>query len=286
MIDLHIHTTCSDGTYTPEEVVELAKEKKLEVIAITDHDTIDGVKRGAKKAKELGIEFINGIELSTNYQGKEIHILGYFLNLDDEKLVNKLQELRNQRVTRTDKIIEQLKEYKIEITKEEVMKEVKGDLISRTHIASVLLKKGYVDTRKAAFRRYLGDTGAAYVPRRNFTPIDAVKMLKENGALAFIAHPKLIPWGEKKTFKLVDELKEIGLDGLETYYPSFREIDKIYYKKMCEKRGMIPSGGSDFHGGNRNNISLGIANVQNEVYEKMVERLNQNKIILKVKESQ
>lgn len=277
MIDLHIHTTCSDGTYSPEEVVELAREKNLEVIAITDHDTIDGVERGAKKAKEFGIEFINGIELSTNYQGKEIHILGYFLNLKDEKLVNKLQELRNQRITRTDEIIEKLKEFRIEISKEEVMKEVKGDLISRTHIASVLLKKGYVNTRKAAFRRYLGDRGAAYVPRKNFTPMDAVKLLKENGALAFIAHPKLIPWGEKKTFKLVDELKSMGLDGLETYYPSFSEIDKVYYKKMCEKRGMIPSGGSDFHGGNRKNISLGIANVQNEVYENMLKRFNQKR---------
>ncbi|OQY06905.1 MAG: hypothetical protein B6I28_05940 [Fusobacteriia bacterium 4572_132] len=278
MIDLHIHTTCSDGTYTPEEVVELAKEKELDVIAITDHDTIDGVERGALKAKELGIKFINGIELSTNYQGKEIHILGYFLNIEDEKLVNKLYELKNQRLTRTEKIIEKLREFRIEITKEEVMKEVKGDLISRTHIASVLFKKGYVNTRKAAFRRYLGDRGAAYVPRKNFTPMDAVKLLKENGALAFIAHPKLIPWGEKKTFELVDKLKEIGLDGLETYYPSFREIDKIYYKKMCEKRGMIVSGGSDFHGGNRNNITLGIANVKNEVYKKMKERLEEKKI--------
>ncbi|BDU50092.1 PHP domain-containing protein [Haliovirga abyssi] len=277
MIDLHIHTTCSDGTYTPEEVVELCKEKNIEVMAITDHDTVEGLKEGRKKAEELGITFINGIEFSTDYYGKEVHILGYFLNIEDEAFLKEIKLLGEEREKRTELMLEKLKRYGINITMEDVLEEVKGNLISRTHIAGAMYKKGYIRSRKEAFINYIGSGKGAYIPKENLSPARAVKLIKDNGGLAFVAHPKLISLGEKRTLELLDILQEVGLDGLEIYYPSFSSIDIAYYSRIAKERGLIASGGSDFHGGNRIEISIGVSNVKNDIYEAMLERLESQK---------
>ncbi|MGM0509396.1 MAG: PHP domain-containing protein [Fusobacteriota bacterium] len=263
-IDLHLHTTCSDGTFTPSEIINLAKENDLKTIAITDHDTIDGLESGRKKAEELGINFINGIEFSTNFKKKEIHILGYFFDKNNSDLLKKLKDLKNARVIRAKKIIKKLAKYNINITKEDIMKEVHGDLISRTHIAKVLFKKGFVKNTKEAFNRYIGERGIAFVPKLIIDPFEAIDLIKKAGGLSFLAHPKLLSLGERKTLILIDRLCEKGLDGIETFYPSFRDLDKIYYERIANERGLLLSGGSDFHGKNRDHISIGQTYVPEE----------------------
>ena len=272
LYDFHIHTTCSDGTFTPEEVVCMAKERQLSAIAITDHDTVSGLEAGAEKAKEVGIDFINGIEFSTEYYGKEVHIVGLFLNIKDEKFLSKIEQLRKDRVIRAEETIRKLEQYKIFITMEDILKEAKGDVIGRMHIANVLYKKGYVRDRKEAFAMYLGDHCSAYVPKKNLTPKEAVKIIKDNGGLSFIAHPKLITLGQEKVIALIDELCGEGLDGLEAFYPSFSDIDTGYYKRIAETRGILTGGGSDFHGKNRDDVGIGSIKLPEDILEKMISR--------------
>lgn len=271
--DFHIHTTFSDGTFTPEEVVLLAYKKNIKVLAVTDHDTIAGLDIAKKKAEEVGITFINGIEFSTEHFGKEVHIIGLFLNIEEEGFLKKLEQLKTDRIARAEETIRKLKNCKIDITMDEIMKEAKGDVVGRMHIANVLYKKGFVDGRKEAFSMYLGDHGAAYVPKKNLSPEEAVKIIKENGGLAFVAHPKLITLGQEKIVALIDKLCEVGLDGIEVYYPGFSMIETAYYKRIASDRNLIVSGGSDFHGSNRIEVNIGNVEMPEDTYEKMSERL-------------
>lgn len=278
MIDLHIHSTYSDGTKTPKEIVEMAKKKGLKAISITDHDTVDGLIEGEKYAKDCGIEFIKGIEISANYYGKEIHILGYFLNTDDEIFMGKIKEFKEQREKRNEKILEKLDEIGFTITMEELKKEAKEDLISRTHIGSLMIKKAYVNNKKDAFLYYLGIRGKAYVAKNDMEAYEAIKILKDNGALSFIAHPKLIPYGMKRIKELITKGKEVGLDGIEVFYPRLTDYEINYYYKIAEKRGLLFSGGSDYHGENREGIEIGGISVPDFVYSKMQDRmLEQNR---------
>ena len=272
MVDFHIHTIFSDGTFTPEEIAETAFKNGVKAIAITDHDSVDGIERGRKAAEKEGIEFISGIEFSTEFLGKEIHILGYYLDEKDSELLNLLEELRKERETRTEKIIEKLNELKIGITIEDIKKEVTSDLISRNHIASALLKKGFVRTRGEAFYRYLGSSGAAYIPKTTFSPERAVSAIKKNGGIAVLAHPKLIPLGQGKFNEMLELLCSHGLDGIEAYYPGHEIKDINIFKRMASERGMIVTGGSDFHGLNRDDISIGSAKVPMEVFEDLKNR--------------
>lgn len=269
MIDLHTHSTCSDGTLEPEELVERAKKNGVEAMALTDHDTFDGIKRARKKAEELGIEFICGIEFSTDYDGKDIHVLGYFIDENNPKVNSKLKELKKEREERTYKIIEKLNQLKLKLTIEEVMEEVTGDLISRTHIASAMMKKGYVYRRSEAFNQYLGMRGRAYFPKEGLKTVDAVKMIREAGGFSSLAHPKLIPYGHEKMLQLIDELKENGLDALEIYYPNFSLKDIAYYKRIAEERDLLFTGGSDFHGLNREGIDVACSGIDKELFQKI-----------------
>ncbi|MGL4687222.1 MAG: PHP domain-containing protein, partial [Fusobacteriaceae bacterium] len=241
----------------PSELVIRAKKNGLKGIAVTDHDTIYGLKEGKEKAEEIGIEFINGIELSTNIMGRDVHILGYFLNLKDENFLVSLKKLKKLREERNTKIINKLSKYKIYITEEELKKEAKGPIISRLHIANVLINKGYVYSKNEAFISYLGKTGVAYEEKENFTPHMAVKILKENGAFISLAHPKFFSSKISELETLVKELKILGLGGIEIEYPNFSKIEKTMYKELADKYDLKVTGGSDFHGINREGIDLG-----------------------------
>lgn len=271
MMDLHIHSTYSDGTFTPKEIIDKAVEKNLKLISITDHDNIDCLEESKKYTKEKNINFLSGIELSSDYEGKDIHILGYFLNENDKKFIDKLQELKNERESRTEKIIKRLNQFKINITYQDVLNESKSDLISRSHIAGALLKKGYVKTRGEAFSRYLGDSGLAYFPKTNFKVEEAVKLIKSNGGLAVIAHPALAPFGHDKMNILIRKLMKIGLDGVEVFYPSFSKKELEFYKKYAKKNNLILTGGSDFHGNNREGIDIGDSKIEKEAFDKFYE---------------
>jgi predicted metal-dependent phosphoesterase TrpH len=245
--DLHAHTTASDGLLHPRELVRLAHRLRLAAVAITDHDTVDGVKEALDEGKKLGIEVVPGVEISTLWEGREIHMLGYFINPDDPEFLHKLWELREVRAQRTEMMVRRLNELGIHITLEEVMAKKKGnqsDLnVGRPHIAEVLIDKGVVHSMDEAFDRYLGKDGLAYVTPERIPPQEAIRLIQGCGGVAVMAHPGLAQMDE-----LISELAEAGLDGLEVNHPDHPPEDKDKYAAIAERYGLISTAGSDFHG--------------------------------------
>ncbi len=274
--DLHTHTVNSDGTYTVEELVKKAAEKGLKILAITDHDTVDGL-RDEEKIKEYekkyGIEIIKGIEMSCNLNGKDVHILGYFLNLEDKNFLKELDRIAEIRNERNEKIIKKLADLNLPVTMEELKEIVQGNVISKAHFAEIMLKKGYVSCKSDAFKNYLGKTGAAFVEKRDYKPADAVDILVKNGAFVSLAHPKLITENLQEVERIITDLIKHGLRGLEVNYYSFSQKDKEIYRKLAEKYNLIITGGSDFHGGNRVEVSLGETGLSCEEYENLKKSL-------------
>lgn len=273
-VDMHIHTVESDGTYTPEEIIVRAIKNNVIALAITDHDTVAGVKRGKEVADRYGLEFIEGIEISCNEKDLEVHVLGYFLNLEDEKFLAELEELEAAREKRNRKIIEKFEKIGIIIDIEELKTFAPGNIISRLHFANYLLEKGIVTSKIEAFDKYLGKNGLAYVPKENFSPERAVKMIKSNGGFVSLAHPKLITLNDEVLNDLILRLKECGLDALESQYSSFSKIDRQKYKRIAKKYGLLITGGSDFHGGNREGIDIGDAGLEYSQFERIKKYLN------------
>ena len=257
MIDLHMHSLYSDGTFSVPELVKRSKEKGIKILSLTDHDTVEGLSETAEECIENNIKFINGIEISTEYNGKEVHILGYFIDEKDKSLIEFSDEMKQARINRNEKAIKILNNHGIKITKEDTFREAEGSIISRTHLARALITKGYVKDVKEAFDKYLGSTGLAYVPKSNLNPLDGINVIKKSGGLAFLAHPKLIGLEEEDFIRLVKDMKDNGLDGIETYYSLFSKDDMKYFEKTAEDFSLIRSAGSDFHGGNRKGVDIG-----------------------------
>lgn len=276
-VDMHIHTIESDGTYTPEEIIQRAFKNHVTVVAITDHDTVAGVEAGRIAAEKIKMEYIPGIEISCNTQGLEVHILGYYLNLEDKKFLAELEELKRARDERNLKIIEKLKKIGIIVDIEELKQMAPGNIISRLHFANYLVKKGIVSSKNDAFIKYLGKNGLAYVPKENFPPERAVKIIKENGGFVSLAHPKLITLDDQVLNELILKLKEVGLDALEAQYTSFSKIERQKYKRLAKKYSLIITGGSDFHGDNREGVDIGDAGLEYSQLEAIKTRLKKQK---------
>lgn len=268
-VDMHIHTVESDGTYTPEEIIIRAMKNNVIALAITDHDTVAGVGKAKEVAQRYGVEFIEGIEISCNEDELEIHILGYYLDLEDKKFLSELKELEKARDERNRKIIEKFEKIGIIIDEEELKSFAPGNIISRLHFANYLIDKGVVQSKNEAFEKYLGRTGLAYVPKENFPPERAVKMIKDNGGFVSLAHPKLVTLNDERLNALILKLKSYGLDALETQYSSFSKIDRDKYKRVAKKYGLLITGGSDFHGANREGVDLGDAGLEYSQLEKI-----------------
>lgn len=270
--DLHTHTTYSDGTYNVEELLKRAKYIGLKGIAITDHDTMEGVSEGKEIAQKLGLKFIPGIEFSCSYQGYEIHILGYFLNDKSKKLIAKLTELKIARKERNEKIITKLNSLGLKITMEEVEKEATGTIISRAHICNVMINKGFVYSKSEAFKQYLGRNGIVYVEKGNSDPIEIIKLIRECGGISALAHPSLICDSRERTEKILDVLLEAGLDGIEVEYSSYTPKEAKYYRKLAVEKGLIKVGGSDFHGSNRVGVDVGHVSILEEDIKELLEK--------------
>lgn len=274
--DLHTHTVNSDGTFTVEEVVKLASEKGLDVVAVTDHDSVDGL-RDEKKLREYEekykVEIIKGIEMSCNLKGKDVHILGYFLNLEDKNFLKELERIAEIRNERNEKIIKKLADLNLPVTMEELLEIVQGNVISKAHFAEIMLKKGYVSCKSDAFKNYLGKGGAAFVEKRDYQPADAVDILVRNGAFVSLAHPKLITDDFAEVERIVSDLVKHGLRGLEVNYYSFSKKDREKYMALAEKYNLIITGGSDFHGVNRAESSLGGTGLNKSEYENLKKSL-------------
>lgn len=256
-VDLHVHSNASDGTLSPSQVVEAALGKGLTAIALTDHDTIDGIFEAQQAAKNHPIEIIPGIELSCVYQGGEIHILGLYLDPTDETFRKETDSLKANREKRNEEIIKRFQAAGILITLDEVKGGNPDTVITRAHFARVLLEKGYVKSTDQAFKKYLSYTGP-YCPRKKeITPEYAMNLLKNCNASPVLAHPYLYKLGDKKTEELVSYLKGLGLHGLEVYHSSNNQFESGKLKKLSVKYGLFPTGGSDFHGSNKPDIQLG-----------------------------
>jgi len=256
-VDLHVHSNASDGTFTPSEVVALAVEKGLAAIALTDHDTIDGLSEAQAAASGLPIEIIPGIELSCVYQGEEIHILGIYVDPADREFISETDALKEIRKKRNEEMICRFQNAGISITLDEVMAGNPDTVITRAHFARVLLEKGYVKNMDQAFKKYL-DYSGPYCPRKDkITPEHAMKILTDCKASPVLAHPYQYHLGDKKTEELVCYLKDLGLQGLEVYHSSNNQYESGKLRKLMLKYDLLPTGGSDFHGSNKPDISLG-----------------------------
>lgn len=255
-IDLHTHTTASDGTLSPKELVEEACRAGLTAVAITDHDTIDGVKEALEQGRKLGLEVIPGVEISVDFHG-EMHILGYFLNVNSPVLQETLAQLREYRKERNPQIVQKLNDLGFALTLDEVKEEAGGAVIGRPHIAKVLLKKGYVGSLDEAFSKYLASDKPAYVKKEKLTPQEAINAIIAAGGLPVLAHPKYLPLTRQELNTLLFPLTKAGLKGLEVYYTTHNTAESEFYLALAQQHGLAVTGGSDFHGANKPEIQLG-----------------------------
>ena len=245
IVDLHLHTTASDGRLSPRELVRLAADRGLKQISVSDHDTTEGLAEAFQEAEEhTGLRIIPGIELSTDIPGNEIHMLGYFIQYQEEPFQEVLRRFREGRVHRARQMVEKLAALGIELDWERVQ-EIAGDgAVGRPHIALALVEKGYCKEPKDAFPEYLGRNGLAYVERSKLTPAEAIQMLLKVGGVPVLAHPAYLSELEAA----VPELKAAGLLGMEVYYANFTPEKVRYLERLAAEYDIIPCGGSDFHG--------------------------------------
>ena len=244
-VDLHIHSNASDGRYSPAEIVRTAATAGLKVIALTDHDTIDGLVPAIEAAKEFpSLMLIPGVELSTDIPSGEVHVLGYFIEYSDQEFKASLERMRNSRANRADKMVAKLKELGCNIELERV-KEIAGNgALGRAHIAQALLEKGYIGSFKDAFTKYIGHGCPAYVGREKLTPTEAVKLVLKANGLPVLAHPFTAINPEE----VIKELKTVGLVGMEVYYAGYLPTEVNSLLSLAQKYDLIPTGGTDYHG--------------------------------------
>ena len=256
-VDLHVHSNASDGTFSPSQVVELAKNAGLDAFALTDHDTTAGVPEALEKGRDLNIEVIPGIEGSSSFDGTEIHILGLFVNSDDPVLAAMLEKMRISRDRRNEKMLENLAADGISFTKEELCGDNPDTIITRAHIAHALVAKGICSGMDQAFKKYL-QYGGRYCPQKeHLSPEEVVKTLISNGAFVALAHPFQYKFGDKKTEELIAHMADLGMKGLEVYHSSNNKLESMKLQEMAVRHHLLPTGGSDFHGGNKPDISIG-----------------------------
>lgn len=254
-IDLHTHSTFSDGTFTPLQLVKYAEEKGLKAFALTDHDTTEGIKEA--KSIETNVEVISGVEISTRYDKKEIHVVGLYVNENDADLNKQLKYYREKRVTRNFEILEKLNSLGVDITIDDVKESCTGDVISRAHIAKALVSKGFVGSYTEAFDRYLGDNKCAYVPRETLNYEESMELITKAGGVPVLAHPLLYKMSDTNLENMMVKLRQKGLKAVEVYYSTHSNSDTQHVMAMANRVGLIYSGGSDFHGATKPKIDMG-----------------------------
>ena len=262
-IDLHTHTCKSDGSYTPTELVDYAIEKNLAAVAITDHDSIEGLDEAVAHAAALrerglpSVEMIPGIEFSTKYEKQDVHSVGLYISYEREAFQSALGSFVDSRVSRNRKMCENLQGAGIDITYEKLLAMYPDAVITRAHYASYLLEHGYVKSRQDAFARYLGDHTKYFVPREKVTPSQAVDLILKADGVPILAHPPLYHMGNDRLDTLVSSLKADGLMGIEVFYSTYSNQDVRDMQRLAAKYNLLVSGGSDFHGANKPGLDLG-----------------------------
>ncbi len=270
--DLHIHTNLSDGVYDPCTVVQKSAAIGLNIISITDHDNVNGLKEAIECGKDLKVEVIPGLEISTDLEDKEIHLLGYFIDINNDELQKYLKFFRDERYHRAKRIVQKLQKLGLPITIDNVMEKAQNSAVGRPHIAYALIDLGFVNDYYEAFHKYIGDYGPAYEKKIHVSPISALKLISDSGGLSFIAHP-----GNIKD-SILYYLIRSGIDGIEIIHPSHTENQIRFFNGIVSQYCLLGSGGSDFHGGKKEDEdNLGkyyISSVQVEAMRKMLIKNN------------
>lgn len=248
-IDLHMHTTYSDGNFSPFELLKKVKELNIDIVSITDHDSINAIEEAVAIGKDLGIEVIPGVEISTDVEDKEVHLLGYFLDIYSSELKKYLRFFRDERVERAKRMISKLNNLDFDITIDDVLEVTNGSAIGRPHVALAMMNKGIVNDFYEAFQKYLRDGGPAYERKIHISPQSALKLINDAGGLSFIAHP-----GHLKESILMTLINS-GIDGIEVTHPSHNDYQKKFYRGIVNQYCLLESGGSDFHGGKKDDES-------------------------------
>lgn len=272
-VDLHVHSKYSDGTLSPGELVDYALEKGLKAIALTDHDTVDGIDEITAYAQNKPVEIVPGIEYSTEYQGRDVHIVGLFIDHKSPAFLRYLARFRQSRDDRNHKLCANLRAAGINITCKALAAAFPDAVVTRAHYAKYLLDNGYVKSRKEAFDRYLGDHTPYFVHREKITPEEVIEVTRQAGGIPVLAHPTLYQLGQEQLETLIATLKKAGLMGMETIYSTYTERDKRRMKALAKKYRLLPSGGTDFHGENKPGLDLASGYGGLYVHESILEGL-------------
>jgi len=262
-IDLHSHTTESDGSYTPEELIDLAVQTDLQALAITDHDTFSGYEMALPFARKAGLDLVRGIELNSRLNltnsddSRAAHLLGLFPSREpSEEFINWIEDQRSDRRERNRKLAETLQERGVKVTLEEA--EARGrNLTSRTHFAQILIEKGYVNSFDEAFREYLGEDAPSYVARQSLTSEEVIRRIRSGGGVSVVAHPVRLSLSRDAERQELVKLKEADLAALEIYHSDQDPQLQAYYHQLAQELDLLPTGGSDFHGRLKPDIDLG-----------------------------
>lgn len=257
-IDLHTHTDRSDGTVAPADVIRLAAEAGLQAVAITDHDTTDALPTAREAAGRHGIELIEGCEISTQEDGRNVHVLGYGFRENDPTLEALLTRIRADRKQRNDAMIERLASLGLPMKLEEVEQHAKGEIVARPHFAEAMLARGYIQELGEAYEKWISDNGPGYVMVEMPSPADAIRAIHEAGGAAVLAHPRQLHLDRDGRLRIqVEAWKEAGLDGIEVQHPSHKPQHRKRYRKLAEVLDLVPTGGSDFHGAHKPYVAIG-----------------------------
>lgn len=273
MIDLHTHSRFSDGSDSPQRLVELAKAAGCSSMALTDHDRIDGVELARSRAKELEIEFVPGMEISCIFKSGTFHLLAYFLEPTSGPLQDHLADIQQARTNRNKTLAAKLADAGFPITWDELMEEAGGPNLGRPHFATVMLRKGIVSTIQEAFDKYLAKGRPFYVPKVLLTPKEAIELVLASHALPVLAHPKSLEITDREVFAYLNELKEYGLVGLESYYSRYTAEERTSYAQMAASLSLVATGGSDYHGTYKAGLSICIGEGDLEVPDSVLREL-------------
>lgn len=266
--DLHMHTNYSDGFHSPEKLIEKANSRDIKILSLTDHDNVNGIDEAVTHAKKFDIEIIPGVEISTDIRDTEVHILGYFIDPKNQDLEHYLNFFRDERKKRAVRMVKKLNILGLDISIEDVMQFAKNSAVGRPHIAQALLAKGQVKSFFEAFYKYIGNHAPAYERKVHLSPQSAFKIISDAGGLSFIAHPGNMPE------ILIKELIDAGVDGIEVIHPSHSPEQVRYYRGIVNEYFLLECGGSDFHGGKReDDENLGKFYTSSKVVETMKTRL-------------
>lgn len=277
LIDLHVHSTASDGTFSPAELVSYAIAKGLCAFALTDHDSVSGLAGATEAASDTSLEVIKGIEFSTVWQGSDVHIVGLDIHPDDPDFRSALDRFLSSRDLRNIRMMEKMQKDGIPISLDK-MKERFGDtVLTRAHIARFLMEAGYVNQMSEAFDRYLSPGCPYYIEREKVTPQMAVSLIASTGGIPILAHPMLYQFSDEKLRELILSLKEYGLMGIEAIYSTYSAEEETYVKQLAEEMNLCLSGGSDFHGENKPGLDLGCGYGQLSVPYELLDKLRERR---------